>query len=93
MGEWDIKNNADILDLEAQYIYNGMLISAEDAGNIHYGYVGSVLYTKSILRLGAGANQASKGIFWEYAEYCFDTPRDYEMVGYGMYLYELGGIQ
>ena len=71
-------------------IYNGETYSAEDHGNIHYGYVGSVAFAPIILEVSAGANQFRKGVHWEYFSTYFDEPRDNEMIRYGIELFNRG---
>ena len=85
-GDWDLKNRLD-LPLRGESLYYGTIYSGEDLGNIHFGYVGAVLFPKGILHAGAGAYQMHTGINMDdWASY-FDSPRDYEMVEYGWKLY------
>ena len=82
---WDLKNTT--YQYYSQVIYNGQVFTPEDIGNIHYGYVGSVLFDPLTLHLGAGVYQIKSGTRLEYWSTFFDGPRDYQMVKYGINLY------
>ena len=95
-GEWDFKSQSDWgLKPENTYYYNGLELRYDDIGNIHYGYVGSVILGKQVLLVGAGVAQMSNDIkngrlpqfshFW-----CnYDDPRDQAMVLYGAILWDI----
>jgi len=87
-GEWDLKNKKFFKG--KKFTYKGEIYSAEDLGNIHFGYVGSVLFPKGFLHLGAGGYQLISGANYKHWATYFDTPRDYDMIEYGYKLY-VGG--
>ena len=89
-GEWDFKAQDDwALDPEYTYIYCGQGLRYDDIGNIHYGYVGSVVYTEAtLLRMGGIVQIATRTSKWEYRNSNFDDPRDQEMVKYGCILWD-----
>ena len=87
--EWDIKLT-DEYKSSSSFVFRGEIYKGEQLGNIHYGYVGSVLYPPIILHLGAGYNQITKGFHIEYLFTLFDEPGDYDMIDYGIKLYKEG---
>ena len=89
-GDWDLKNNE--YPFYEHYIYRGEVYSGEDLGNIHYGYVGSAVFSPLILHVCAGGYQvlSDKKVQLQYWLTLFDEPRDYEMVSYGIQLYSQG---
>ena len=84
-GVWDLKNTQFYKG--KQFIFHNKIYSAEDLGNIHFGYVGSLLFPKGILHLGAGIYQIYSGARIKDWYTYFDSPRDYDMVEYGYKLY------
>ena len=95
-GEWDIKRNPDWnLNKNAIYIYHGIVLRYDDIGNIHYGYVGRVLFSEQVLLTAAGMYQA-KDDYENYGEFKwsitsrFDDPRDQWAIRYGYHLWDKG---
>ena len=88
-GDWDIKQTQEY-HFTRSFVFNGEVYSGQQLGNIHYGYVGSSMYTPLILHSAAGLNQVKKGIHWEYMSTFFDEPDDYDMITYGINLYGEG---
>lgn len=88
-GEWDLKNGP--YPSESTYLYYGQIISGEDVGNIHYGYVGySMLPNSGLLHLFAGLYQLySNTSRREWAFWYFDDPRDYDMIDWGIRLFQI----
>ena len=85
-GEWDFKSSWN-LDRGQVYLFNGVEITYQDPGNIHYGYVGSALHTLTDLRIFAGEYQIlSKTSDVSYWKTCFDDPDDYSAITYGYLL-------
>ncbi len=87
-GDWDLKNQGDWNLVKNQdYVYNGITIRSDEPGNIHFGYVGSVIFDAETLQAGAGVYQilsdTSKPEF--YSSY-FDDPIDSMNVMYGYLL-------
>ena len=88
-GEWDLKNRPEWkLNKGDCFIFNGKTLRSDDPGNIHFGYVGAVMFPEKILRVGAGVYQIYSGTsrfnyFWTF----FDDPRDSSMISYGYDLY------
>ena len=89
-GDWDLKNRPEWNLREGEkYIYNGMVISFDDPGNIHYGFVGSELFPEEILLLFAGLYQIKSDTSkLSYADTYFDDPRDQRAIAYGIELWE-----
>lgn len=87
-GKWDLKTQWSLPDID--YVYNGNILRFDDLGNIHFGYVGSCLFTVTALRIGAGlyqlytyvkGGQTSLGPLVTF----FDDPRDSLMIKIGYY--------
>ena len=85
-GKWDIKRYD--YKYNDHFIYNGEVYSGEDLGNIHFGFVGSTMYSPWFLHFGAGVVQILVGTKWKYWKTLFDEPRDSDMIDYGIELYE-----
>ena len=80
--EWKLKNRYDY------YVFMGRIITAEDIGNIHFGYVGRVFLPDTVLRAGADVYQiysktSDIRFWWSF----FDDPRDSSMIRWGTSLY------
>ena len=91
-GDWDFKSQKDwALDSNTTYAYNFTELRYDDIGNIHYGYVGRVLFSSDILLLAGGAVQiytgTSKLSYWRTN---FDDPRDQWAIEYGCQLWDMG---
>lgn len=85
-GEWDFKSSWN-LDRNQVYLFNGIEITYQDPGNIHFGYVGSALHTLTDLHIFAGQYQIiSKTSDMSYWKTCFDDPDDYSAITYGYLL-------
>ena len=70
------------------YVFRGKRLRNDDPGNIHFGYVGSVMFPLWILRVGAGAYQIYSGTSrWSYWISFFDDPRDSLMITWGHTLF------
>lgn len=92
-GDWDLKNGVIFPDKDQNgtrryYLYRGEIYSGEDLGNIHFGYVGSFLFRRSILHLGAGLYQVYSGFSIDNWPTYFDDPRDFQMIDYGCDLFD-----
>ena len=87
-GEWDFKSeNSWNLDRNAVYRYKNKILRFDDLGNIHYAYVGSVLFSETELKIAGGIVQIYTGTSdWSYALNYFDEPRDQTMIHYGYHL-------
>ena len=93
-GEWDFKSK-DSWNLNANttYSYNGINLRFDDIGNIHYGYVGRVLFDKKILLIAGGLVQIYTGYSsWYYCDFYFDDPQDQWAIGYGSFLWDSGVV-
>ena len=88
-GVWDFKARySDPMNTTAKF--NGEIISIEEFGNIHYGYVGKAGgFGDEELKLAAGIAQKAAGSEWSFESY-WDDPRDQENIEYGIELYEDG---
>ena len=58
-GKWDLKYqwNTRLTSLTKQIVYHGEKIDYDDPGNIHFGFVGCVLFRQKTLIAGAGIYQ------------------------------------
>lgn len=91
-GDWDIKLQDEWKFQQGKtYIYNGKELRADDPGNIHFGYVGAVVFSEEAVCFGAGMNNLLKfgtgqGNLGSY----YDDPQDQEMMrlGHRMYIAE-----
>ncbi len=92
-GEWDFKYREDwALDSNRRYLYDGKELKHDDIGNIHFGYVGRVLFSEEILCIGAGIYQLyDNDMGWSIDSY-FDDPRDQEAIRFGSSLWDSGGV-
>ena len=60
-GAWDLKNIGWKIPKNDWYVFRGKRLRNDDPGNIHFGYVGSVMFPLWILRAGAGVYQIYSG--------------------------------
>ena len=91
-GEWDLKSHDDWpLEAGQSYVYNGVEYSFDDIGNIHYGYVGRVLFSEDVLLIAGGLVQIYCGTSsWDYRDSYYDNPRDQRAIRIGSNLWEVG---
>ena len=78
-GKWDFKNQSSwkLKNKKDYYTFFGYKVSVADIGNIHFGFVGSVLFSWRTLCTGAGIYQIYSGTSkWSYWYSFFDDPRD-----------------
>ena len=89
-GEWDFKSQSSWnLDANTTYSYNGIELRYDDIGNIHYGYVGRVLYNQNILLMAGGFVQIFTGTSsLDYCGFYFDDPQDQWAIEYGSILWD-----
>ena len=87
-GDWDLKSQSDWdLSKDKEYVYNGTAIRSDEPGNIHFGYVGSVIFDAEMLQAGAGIYQIFSGTSAiEFYSSYFDDPVDSMNVMYGYLL-------
>ena len=84
-GDWDIKLQDEWKFQEGKtYIYEGKELRMDDPGNIHFGYVGAVVFSEEAVCFGAGMNNLLKfgtgqGSLGSY----YDDPQDQEMMRLG----------
>lgn len=87
-GLWDLKNKGWKLSAGDWYVFKGRRLRGDDPGNIHFGYVGSVMFPLWILRAGAGVYQIYSGTSrWSYWFTFFDDYRDSSMITWGHTLF------
>lgn len=95
-GEWDYKLEenwvrdikVDYLGNDGKFIYNGKVTTAEDFGNIHYGFVGTAMgFSPEILFIGGG--YAKVGISFKifFEPYYGDDVNDHLAVQRGIDMY------
>ena len=77
-GKWDLKNQKSWkLSKKNHFKFHGRIIDSQDVGNIHFGFVGSVVFKAVTLCTGAGIYQIFSGTSsWSYWYSFFDDPRD-----------------
>ena len=94
-GKWDFKSQYEWnLYPNKIYSYNGEIFRYDAIGNIHYGYVGRVIFSESVLLKGAGFAQILDGnasLF--FIDSNFDDPLDQAAISYGCRLWDLGGLE
>lgn len=83
----DVKNS--VFKGNFYYTYNGELYRRDDLGNIYFGYAGKVFqYSDTFLKAGAGAYQVKSGTSsLSYISTWGDDPRDSQMIGIGISIY------
>lgn len=88
-GLWDFKSQDSWgLVSEQTYRYENMLLEFDDIGNIHYGYVGRVLFCEDVLLTAGGMVQIISGTSdFNYWDSNFDDPRDQAMISIGSNLW------
>ena len=93
-GDWDLKSQKDwLLSPSITYIYDGKELAYDDIGNIHYGFIGMVLFPEELLLIAGGLVQiASRTSSIMYYDSNFDDPRDQLAIRYGISLWE-GGLK
>ena len=82
-GKWDLKNKSawKLKSKKDYYIFFKDKLTAEDVGNVHFGFVGSVLFSSVTLCTGAGIYQIISGRSdWKYWKSFFDDPRDTQCI-------------
>lgn len=89
-GDWDLKNNKSWgLKKGYRYKYNKKYFRHDDIGNIHFGFVGSVLFPTRVLQAGAGAYQIYSGTSsYKFVFSYFDDPEDTKMIKYGSNIFK-----
>ena len=91
-GDWDIKRTDEWKFEEGKtYVYQGVEMRMDDPGNIHFGYLGAILFHEEFVCFGAGLNNFMKfgrrdGDFSSY----FDDPHDQTMMRWGYRMYTEG---
>ena len=93
-GDWDFKRqNSWNLNSATTYIYHGQVLRFDDIGNIHYGYVGRVIFKeKTLLKAGGLLQIAAFTSKKEYKSSNYDDPRDQWAISFGAKLWDEGGI-
>lgn len=95
-GEWDFKRLFYNYDSTTTVVIGalGYTLTAEDIGNIHYGYAGRAVYSATILKTAAGAatiiGGACRGSLLEY--YC-DDPVDQAAINRGINWKDTGSFK
>ena len=89
-GDWDIKRTP-MWQFESgkTYIYQGKVMRMDDPGNIHFGYLGAILFPEEFVCFGAGMNNLLKfGFDQGDLESYYDDPQDQEMMRWGYRMYK-----
>lgn len=90
-GDWDIKLTDEWkFEPGKTYVYQGRVMRMDDPGNIHFGYIGAVLFPEEFVCFGAGMNNLLKFGFTQgdLASY-YDDPQDQEMMRWGYRMYKM----
>ena len=88
-GKYNLKNKPGWMG--ETFLYRGRVMTAEDFGNYHYGYIGrSMGYSESLLLMGAGANHiVGHGFNFYCITYTFcDEPKDSYYIRKGIIEYD-----
>lgn len=90
-GKWDLKSQkAWKLKSGDWYVFMGVRLTAADIGNIHFGFVGSVIFSERTLYTGAGIYQIYSGTSsWRFWYSFFDDPRDTACIKIGHELWRV----
>ena len=88
-GKWDYKRlpkGSEWIPRNGVFSVNGKKMTAEQLGNINYGFTGSVLgFPAPVLRMAGGfVAIKNSGINWEDWWYDFDSKEDAEMIQLGI---------
>ena len=88
-GKWDYKRRpkgSEWIPRNGVFSVNGKKMTAEQLGNINYGFTGSVLgFPAPVLRMAGGfVAIKNSGINWEDWWYDFDSKEDAEMIQLGI---------
>jgi len=88
---WERDISIPYLGVDGQFIYNGIVTTAEDFGNIHYGYIGSAGgIVPTILYMGGGyAKCGLSSEVFKYPYYC-DDENDHFAIQRGINMYYHG---
>lgn len=86
-GDWDYKLEYGYSN---EYIYDGRVVTGEDMGNFHYGFVGrGATFGEELLLVAAGAYQIYGGPrYVGWWESYFDDPNDQAMIIYGISMWD-----
>lgn len=90
-GKWDFKNQrAWKLKSGDYYTFMGVKLTVADIGNIHFGFVGSVLFSWKTLCAGAGLYQIYRRTSsWKFWYSFFDDPRDTLCISIGRTMWKI----
>ena len=90
-GKWDFKNqSAWKLKSGDYYTFMGVKLTVADIGNIHFGFVGSILFSWKTLCAGAGLYQIySRTSSWKFWYSFFDDPRDTLCISIGRTMWKI----
>ena len=91
-GDWDLKGKKKWKPRTygaSNFKYDNYKFSAADVGNVHFGYVGAVIFNRTTLCMGAGMYQIYSGTSdFKYISSYFDDPRDTECIKIGYNLWK-----
>lgn len=100
-GDWNYKNeniwnqylDVPYLGVNGKFLWEGIVITAEDLGNINYGFVGTYMgFEEDILYAGGGYANYGHQITAEMfsAPYFGDNANDHVSIKMGIYYYNNG---
>lgn len=86
-GPWKADIGVPYLGRDKPFVFNGYVITAEDFGNIHYGYVGYMLgFSPEVLYTGAGYQNSGISVELVKGPYYGDNKNDICSIKYGIEL-------
>lgn len=93
-GAWDYKRRPDGTDwipFNGEFQVLGKTMTAEQLGNLNYGFTGAAThFPASVLHMAGGIVAIkNNGINWSDWWYDFDSKEDYEMIQAGINIYYL----
>ncbi len=86
--QWNKEINVKYLGSDGKFLFNGIITTAEDFGNINYGYTGTAVgFKDTILYIGGGYASCNLTIkIFEGPYYC-DGPNDHEAIKRGINIF------
>ena len=82
---WEQEFDVPYLGTQGKFIFNGEVITTEDFGNIHYGYVGKAMgFSDELLYMGGGYAHCGVNPLVLVGPYYCDDPNDHKAIKKGI---------
>lgn len=82
---WEQEFDVPYLGVQGEFIFNGEVITTEDFGNIHYGYVGKAMgFSDELLYMGGGYAHCGVNPLVLVGPYYCDDPNDHKAIKKGI---------